>query len=74
LPYDSFENVFCTLAASNFFYFNPFLKQFSNSTLFIFIFKSNTFDRAYCPGTAKPLCRAMHGGAVEGNTWQRLSH
>ena len=40
-------------------------KEALNLTLSVF-FKTNTFGRVYCPGPAKCLCRAMHGGAVEG--------
>ena len=47
-----------------FFNFNPFLNIILNLTL-SFFFKTNTFGRVYCHGTAKCLCRAMHGGAAE---------
>ena len=49
-----------------FFNFNIFLKLILNLTRSGFFKKTNTFGRSYCPGAAKCLCRAMHGGAVEG--------
>ena len=58
-----------------FFNFNPFLNIILNLTL-SFFFKTNTFGRAYCPGAAKCLCRAMgwHGEGRPGGplTWQVL--
>jgi len=51
------------------FIFNNFCKLILNLTLFYFFSKTNTFVRAYFPGAAKRLCRAMHGGAARGMTW-----
>ena len=53
-----------------FFIFDTFFKLFSNLTLFIFFFKTNTFGRAYCGGAAKSRRRAMHGGTAKVGTWQ----
>ena len=52
-----------------FFISNTFLKLFPNLTLYFFIFKSNTFGRAYCHDAAKQRCRTMHGGAAAAMTW-----
>ena len=52
------------LVVGIFFLFLTLFKLFSNMTLFFF--KTNTFSRAYCHGTAKCLCRAMHGGVAGG--------
>jgi len=48
-------------------FFNIFYKLILNLTLFnFFLSKTNTFDRAYCHGVTKRLCRVMHGGAADG--------
>jgi len=49
---------------TRFFLILTFFNIILNLTLSVFL--TNTFGRAYCPGAAKCLCRAMYGGAAEG--------